>query len=89
MKNIRIEIQVTAFVHVGEGVDEGLPLPGIPFHCEEITVKRVAPLNDSLTASNESGNLYATVKANAVSLIAGMAGVLPEKLGHAARKFAE
>lgn len=86
MKNIRIEIVVTAFVHVGEGVTEGLPPEGVPFHCEEIELKRVAPLNDSFT-SNDAGNVYATVKANAVSVLASLAHVLPEKLAHAARDF--
>jgi hypothetical protein len=89
MKNVRIEIVVTAFVHVGEGVGEGLPAEGIPFHVEEFEMRRVAPLNDSFLTTSESGNLYATVKANTVSLLAGLAGVLPEKLGHAARKFAQ
>jgi len=89
MKNVRIEIIVTAFVHVGEGITEALPPEGVPLHVEEFEMRRVVSLNDSFTAPNESGNLYATVKAGAVSMLAGMAGVLPEKLGHAARKFAE
>jgi hypothetical protein len=87
MKNVRIELHITAFVHVGEGVDEGLPPEGVPFHSEEIVMKRVAPLNDSFLTASESGNLYATVKANTVSVLASVASVLPEKLGHAARKF--
>ena len=89
MKNIRIEIVLTAFVHVGEDITEALPPEGVPLHVEEFEMRRVVPLNDSFTAPSESGNLYATVKAGAVSMLAGMAGVLPEKLGHAARKFAQ
>ena len=89
MKNVRIEIVVTAFVHVGEGVGEGLPPEGVPCHCEEVELKRVAPLNDSFLSASESGNIYATVKANTVSVIASLSSVLPEKLGHAARKFAQ
>lgn len=88
MKHVRIEIVVTAFVHVGEGITEALPPEGVPLHVEEFEMRRVAPLNDSFLTASESGNLYATVKANTVSLLAGLAGVLPEKLGHAARKFA-
>lgn len=89
MKNVRIEIVVTAFVHVGEHIGEEPPPFGTDAHCEEIEVRRVAPLNDSFMSANEAGNIYATVKANAVSVIAGVASVLPEKLAHAARKFAQ
>lgn len=89
MKNVRIELVVTAFVHVGEGVTEGLPPEGVPFHAEEFEIRRVVPLNDSFLTASESGNLYTTVKANTVSVLASIAAVLPEKLGHAARKFAQ
>lgn len=87
MKNVRIEIVVTAFVHVGEGVGEGLPPEGVPCHCEEVELKRVAPLSESFMATNEAGNVYATVKANTVSVLASLVHVLPEKLAHAARDF--
>lgn len=84
MKNVRIEIHVTAFVHIGEGVTEGLPPYGVPVHREDFEMKRVVSLSDSATLT-ESANQHATVKAQAVSMLAGMAGVLPEKLAHGSR----
>jgi hypothetical protein len=89
MKHVRIEIFVTTYVHVGEDVGEALPPKSAPFISEEIVLKRVAPLNDSFQTASEAGNIYATVKANTVSILASVASVLPEKLAHAARKFAQ
>lgn len=86
MKTARIELHVTAFVHVGLGLTEGLPPEGVPFTREDFTITRVVPIMDSAT-STESANVHATVKAHAVSAIASVAHVLPEKLGHAARHF--
>lgn len=84
MKTVRIEYHITASIHVGEGVDEGPPPENAALYTEEITVKRVAQLN-GFFAANEAGDIYATTKAHAVALLAGVAHVLPEKLAYGIR----
>lgn len=88
MKNIRIEIFVTTYVHVGADIGEENPPGDAPFIAEEIVLKRVAPLSRSFLTTSEASNIHDTVKAHTVSILASVASVLPEKLGHAARKFA-
>lgn len=80
MKQIRIEIHITAFVHIGDDLTEGLPPQGVPFHREEFTMTRTALLD-------EGAHRAAVTKAHAVSMLAGMAGVLPDKLAHGARSL--
>jgi hypothetical protein len=86
MKTARIELHVTAFVHIGDDMTEALPAESVPVRMEDMTITRVVPINDSATCT-ESTNVHATVKAHTVSVIAAFAGVLPEKLAHAARNI--
>lgn len=85
MKTIRIELKVIATIHVGEDLAENDPSPGAPSRTEEIEIRRVVPLGHTFSA--DCGSAYATAKAHTVSALAGIAGVLPEKLGYAAREL--
>ena len=85
MKTLRIELRVIATVHVGEDIAEDDPAPRAPSRTEEIEIRRLVPLGHTFSA--DVGNAYATAKAHTVSALAGIAGVLPEKLGHAAREM--
>lgn len=78
MKHVRIELHITAFVHVGEGLTEGLPPEGVPFHREDFTMTRTAIIG-------ENDHIPANTKAHAISMLAGMSSVLPDKLAHGAR----
>lgn len=78
MKHVRIEFHVTAFVHVAHDLTEAGSPVGVPFHREEFTMTRTTPLL-------EGDNQAAVTKAHALSMMAGMTGVLPDKLSHGAR----
>lgn len=78
MKHVRIEIHLTAFVHVGENLSEGAAPIGLPFHKEEFSMTRTAIVG-------ENDHVAANAKAHAVSMLAGMASVLPDKIAHGAR----
>jgi hypothetical protein len=92
MKTVRIEITVTARVHCAEAIDDKTPPAGTPGIAETFRFLRVVDLIPSFsslrTCASEASNLHETVKAHTVSMLGGMASVLPEKLGHAARDFA-
>lgn len=85
MKNIRIELQVTARVVVGDGVSETVQ-DGME-DIDEMRLTQIFPLVQS-ALHPEPANIEATVKGQMVGMLAKVAHVLPERMGHAAKKLA-
>lgn len=80
MKNIRIQLQVTARVVVeGVIVEQS--------STDSIDMTQVFPLVQS-ALHPEPANIEATVKGQMVGMLAKVAHVLPERMGHAAKKLA-
>lgn len=80
MKNIRIQLQVTARVVVeGVIVEQS--------STDSIDMTQVFPLVQS-ALHPEPANIDATVKGQMVGMLAKVAHVLPERMGHAAKKLA-
>lgn len=80
MKNIRIQLHVTARVVVeGVIVEQS--------STDSIDMTQVFPLVQS-ALHPEPANIEATVKGQMVGMLAKVAHVLPERMGHAAKKLA-
>jgi len=86
MKNIRIELFVSARVVVGDGVTEESEDVGFS-SADSIEMTQVFPLVQS-ALHPEPANIEATVKGQMVGMLAKVAHVLPERMGHAAKKLA-
>lgn len=85
MKTIRLEIHVTAFVHVGEGLTSAIPPKGVPVRMEGMEIRRVVTLGYTRAVAPSAQNIYVLTKEHTQSVLAGINAVLPEKLAHAAR----
>lgn len=80
MKHVRIELHVTAFIHVGDDLTEGLPPEGVPFHREDFTITRTAPVGFTVSVPT-------VAQQHTASVLASVASVLPAKLAHGASKL--
>jgi hypothetical protein len=88
VKTVRIELRITAIVHIGDDLTEAMPPETVVGVSDAMELRRVLPLpaNVPLSHGFVCADVYGTTKAHTVSMLAAIAGVLPEKIAHAARE---